>query len=225
MTHLAVFDWNCTLIDDFDANLIATNESLALFDRDPIDAETYRQNFSFPILHFYVAVGIKTDEYLSRHEEAARIWIACYEREALKARLRPGVVEFLQWLNAKDDVHCLLLSNYLQDNIAIQLRHYQIADFLDGVSGKRQYDASYISSMDKQTRLEDYMKTHGFTPEKTFIIGDSHEETELAHKMGITSFAITGGILNEERLRACSPDHLVHDFFEVERIVKGMWRD
>ena len=144
MTYLAVFDWNCTLFDDFDPMLDGTNASISLFGRPAVDAEALRDHFTMPILHGYVALGIGVDEYLSRHEEAALTFLECYEKGALDCYLKDGAMDLLSWLN-EQNVHCLLLSNHLRENIDIQLRRFQIENMFDSVSGRDQYDASFIS--------------------------------------------------------------------------------
>ncbi len=220
--YLAVFDWNCTLIDDFAANLAGMNAVLKLFDRAPITAEKYREVFTFPILHSYVTLGIGADEFLSRHEEAAQVFFETCSRESLKVGLKPGALELLQWLNERN-VHCMLLSNHLDEVIRIDLKRLQITDFFDHISGVMQYDASFISKTNKQDRLSAHMTEHGFDPARAFIIGDSHEEPEIGHNIGLKTFSITGGLLNNERLEACNPDYIVDDLHAVQSILENIW--
>lgn len=223
MTYLAVFDWNSTLFDDIEACLAGSNAAFEVLGVAPIDMDQYQRTATFPILHFYVANGVSPDDYLARHDEIASTFLVKYEEEALKYPLRDNVIELLQWMKGRDDIHTMILSNHLQENVEISLRRFGITAFFDSVSGNPSFDAATISSTNKLERLSAFMDDHGFTPDKAFIIGDSAEEPDLAHKLGLTSFSITGGVLNEERLRAANPTHLVHDFFAVEKIVKEMW--
>ncbi|MCB1555770.1 MAG: HAD family hydrolase [Alphaproteobacteria bacterium] len=222
MTYLAVFDWNCTLIDDFVANLAGANAALNVLGHEPITAERYREAFTFPILHSYVALGIKTDDVLSCHEELASAFLDAHDRETEKAGLRPGARELLQDMNDRG-VHCLLLTNHFHDHVRVQLERFSLLSLFQGISCNREYDASYISAMNKQERLQAYMDEHGFTPDHAFIIGDTNEEAKIGRHLWLTTFSITGGLLSEERLKALAPDHIVSRLSEVLPILEKTW--
>ncbi|NCC23188.1 MAG: HAD family hydrolase [Alphaproteobacteria bacterium] len=104
MKPLAVFDWNGTLFDDLEANLAGANAVVEMFGLPALTAEQYQDHFTFPILHFYVSLGIGTVEYLARHEEAAQRFLSVYEETALRCSLRDGAEDVLAWLN-EHDVH------------------------------------------------------------------------------------------------------------------------
>lgn len=222
MIKLAVFDWNGTLFDDLDANLVGANKALALFGHDAITTEDYQTRFTFPILHFYVNCGISTDDYLARHEEAADAFLETYEDEALNCSLREGTIDLLEWLQS-EGVHCMILSNHLRENVEIQLRRFGIEHLFDGISCNTERDAAMISSLNKQDRLRAYIKDHDFDLSQSFIIGDSFEEPELARDFGMTGFNISGGCLSTERLAAKNPDYLVHNLYETREILQNMW--
>lgn len=222
MKRLAVFDWNGTLFDDLEANVIGANQTLALFGAAPIDAATYQERFTFPILHFYVACGIPASDYLAQHEAAADAFLETYEREALNCRLREGTIELLQWLR-ENNVHCMILSNHLRENVELQLKRFGLTHLFDGISCNEQRDAAMISVLNKQERLRAYIEDHHFDLGQSFIIGDSFEEPELAKDFGMTGFNITGGCLATERLAAKNPHHIVDTLGEVRNILDGLW--
>ncbi len=225
MTHikkLAVFDWNGTLFDDLKETITATNAAFALFDKGPLSKKAYQDSFCFPLLHFYKANGISPDDFLSRHEETAETFLGIYEKEALKASLRPGAIDLLQWLK-EHNVHILLLSNHLLENVKISLRRFGITAFFDHLSCNPQYDASFISKMNKEDRLKAYLKEHDVKAADSFIIGDTHEEQDIGHNLGCLSFSITGGCLSETRLRQGNPDYLVHSLEDVVDILSKKW--
>jgi phosphoglycolate phosphatase len=221
MTHLAVFDWNGTLFNDTLATLEAANICLASFGKDPIDLHTMQENFSFPLIHFYERMGVSADEYLRRAEEEGDRYIKAYEKAFQSCSIADGAFDLLTWLNEKN-VHCMVLSNHLQDNLNADVQRLGIAPFMKSISGNAER-ATMTQGLSKQIRLEAYMDAHGFTPEKTFIIGDSHEEPELARRLKLLGISISGGLLSAARLEKYKADYIVHTLSEVRPILEKHW--
>lgn len=222
MTYLAAFDWNGTLFDDTPATLQATNIVLQKFGVGPIDLHTLQETFTFPLIHFYERVGISPDEYLKHAEEEGASYVEAYESCNGECAIMDGAFELLEWLNAKG-VHTMILSNHMQGNLDADVARLGIAPHMKHVSGNLER-ATMTQGLSKQIRLEAYMQEHGFTPEKTFIIGDSHEEPELAKRLGILGISIAGGLLSAERLEKYKADHIVHSLNEVRPILENHWK-
>jgi len=222
MKHLAVFDWNGTLFDDLDANIKGANAVFNFHGRDPLTIEQYQETFTFPILHFYTANGIHADEYLESHDETAKVYFETYEKAAQELGLRSMVIEFLQWLN-DNGVDCMLLSNHLKENVEQQLARFHIRHYFSHISCNDIYDASFILKMNKCDRLRTHMEKHGYNARNAFIIGDTLEEPEIAELLGLTSFSITGGCLNRERLLSSGTDYVIDHFSELFPVVGKMW--
>jgi len=53
-----VWDWNGTLLNDMEACIRSMNLMLEKRRLPPIDFETYRSVFTFPVIDYYRAVGI-----------------------------------------------------------------------------------------------------------------------------------------------------------------------
>jgi len=221
MTYLAVFDWNGTLFDDTLATLTASNVCLASFGKGPIDLQTMQENFSFPLIHFYERMGVSADEYLARAEEEGNRYIAAYEQAFTDCRLADGAIELLEWLNARN-VHCMVLSNHLQHHLNADVTRLGIAPYMKTISGNLER-ATMTQGLSKQIRLEAYMQEHGFTPDQAFIIGDSHEEPELARRLGLLGISITGGLLSPARLEKYKADYIVNSLSEVRPILEKHW--
>ncbi len=220
--YLAVFDWNGTLFDDTQAALTGTNAELRSYGRAAIDLPTLQENFSFPLIHFYERMGIGADEYLSRAEEDRQVFLESYEQAAASCAIMDGAFDLLDWLGTKD-VHCMILSNHLQEHLDVDVARLGVAPYMQSISGNA-LKATITHGLSKQTRLEAYMAEHGFAPEKTFIIGDSHEEPELARRLGLLGISITGGLLSVPRLEKCKPDYIVHRLSEVRPILENRWK-
>lgn len=221
MTYLAVFDWNGTLYDDTPATLKATNACLRSFDLPEIDLHTMQETFSFPLIHFYERMGVNVADYLERAEEEANIYLACYEVAKHECGIMAGTQKLLDWLNAHG-VHCMILSNHLQVHLNADVDRLGIAPHMKFVSGNAE-KATITQGLSKQIRLEAYMKEHGFTPDKAFIIGDSHEEPELAKRLGLIGISISGGLLSAARLEKYKADYIIEKLEEVRPILQSRW--
>lgn len=221
MTYLAVFDWNGTLFDDTSATHIATNACLRSFGRPEIDVHTMQETFTFPLIHFYEKMGVSADDYLARASEEGNTYIEAYEPAALQCSVMEGAIDLLEWLNEKN-VHCMILSNHLQKNLDEDVARLGITPYMQCVSGNLE-KATLTKGLSKQIRLEAYMKEHGFTPDRAFIIGDSHEEPEVAKHLGLLGISIAGGLLSAARLQKYKADYIVDKLAEVRPILERHW--
>ncbi len=222
MTYLAVFDWNGTLFDDTPATLKATNACLRSFNLPEIDMHTMQETFSFPLIHFYERMGVNVADYLERAEEESEVYLGCYEVAKHECGVMEGAVELLEWLTGKN-VHCMILSNHLQTHLDKDVEMLGLTSYMKHISGN-ETKATITQGLSKQIRLEAYMEQHGFAPEKTFIIGDSHEEPELAKRLGILGISIAGGLLSAARLEKYKADYIVHRLHEVRPILENRWK-
>jgi phosphoglycolate phosphatase len=222
MTYLAVFDWNGTLFDDTPATHIATNACLRHFGRPEIDVATMQETFSFPLIHFYERMGVPPDEYLQRASEEGNAYIEAYEPAALDCCVMEGALELLEWLNACG-VHCMILSNHVQKHLDADVERLGLASYMRHISGNLEA-ATLTQGLSKQIRLEAYMREHGFTADKAFIIGDSHEEPEVARRLGLLGISIAGGLLSASRLEKYRKDHVIQRLSEVRPILENHWK-
>lgn len=221
MTHLAVFDWNGTLFDDTPATLAATNACLRSFGRPEIDTATMQETFSFPLIHFYERMGVSTDEYLARADEEGNVFLSSYEPAAKDCAIMEGAFDLLDWL-AEKDIHCMILSNHLQSCLDVDVARLGVTRYMKHVSGNLE-KATITQGLSKQIRLEAYMQTYGFSPDKAFIIGDSHEEPELARRLGLLGISISGGLLSPARLEKYKADYIIEKLSEVRPILERHW--
>lgn len=222
MTYLAVFDWNGTLFDDTPATHAATNACLRSFGRPEIDVHTMQETFTFPLIHFYEKMGVPADEYLSKASEEGNLYIESYEPAAMNCTVMDGAIELLEWLNEKD-VHCMILSNHLQRNLDADVARLGITPYMKTVSGNLE-KATLTQGLSKQIRLEAYMRENGFSPDKAFIIGDSHEEPEVAKHLGLMGISIAGGLLSASRLEKYKKDYVIKHLSEVRPILENHWK-
>jgi phosphoglycolate phosphatase len=221
MSYLAVFDWNGTLYNDTLATLAATNACLECLGKAPIDLPTLQETFSFPLVHFYERMGVSVDVYLRDAAKLADLFLGVYERECPAYGLADGAMDTVLWLKSHG-VHCMVLSNHLQDCVIRDARRLGIDGCLDHISGTHTY-ATITTGMNKFERLSDYMTAGGFTSDKTFIIGDSHEEPEIARRLGILGISITGGLMSPARLEKHKADYVISYLPEVRTLIRDVW--
>jgi len=219
--YLAVFDWNATLFDDTPATYTATNECLKFFDIPPISLERLQETFTFPLIHFYEKVGVPVDDYLKNTQELSDIFHTKYNELKKDCALMDGTREILNFCRKKD-MHCMILSNYTQTHLETDIKHFKIDHYFENISGNQDLEA-ITSHTNKYERLRDYMKDNGFEAARTFIIGDSHEEPQLAHQLDILGVSITGGLLSPTRLEKYKKDYVIENLGELKDILKQEW--
>jgi len=224
MTHsdyLAVFDWNGTLFNDTHATHEATNACLEFFGKAPITLEEEQETFTFPLIHFYEKMGVDADTYLKYAHEAADVFVDVYERENSKCTLADGALEILDWLTGCG-VTCMILSNHLEDKLLADVDRLGLTSYMTCISGNKDR-ATVARGLSKQRRLETHMSENGFSPEKTFIIGDSHEEPDLARHLDIMGISLSGGLLSPARLEKYKKDHVIHSLYDLKPILMKEW--
>jgi len=216
---LAVFDWNGTILADTKQAWIASNKCLEFYGQEPISFKRQRETFDFPIIHYYKHNGCCIDKVLETKEEANEIFQSSYDALAANARTRRGARDLLEWL-AQNNVNCIILSNYITHKIEHHLKRLKIDHYFSYVSANNCDGTSILSSTNKLERLSEFMVKRGYHPDNAFIIGDSKEEPDIGRHMGITSIGITGGCVNEKRLRGAKPDHLIHNLNAAKDILR-----
>tara|TARA_R110001592_G_scaffold3525_27_gene20145 strand:- start:4741 stop:5421 length:681 start_codon:yes stop_codon:yes gene_type:complete len=219
---LAIFDWNGTLLADTRLAWIASNECLKFYGVPPISYARQLETFDFPIIHYYKRNGCDIDEVLRTKDEANDIFQNAYEALAARARTRRGARDLLEWLT-QNKVDCIILSNYLEDKIEEQLARLKLRHYFGYISANTCNGTTILSATNKLERLSAFIRKRGYHPENAFIIGDSKEEPDIGRHMGITSIGITGGCINEKRLRAAKPNHVIGALPETIDILKAKW--
>ncbi len=219
--HLAVFDWNSTLYDDAEASYHATNDCLAFFNIPPISFEKQQEIFSFPLIHFYQRAGVAADDYLKNTQQVSDIFHSTYNKLKKNCALMKGAIDCLDWLHTHN-VTCIILSNMGQETLELDTQRLGVADYFETISGNAD-PATIINGTNKYERLHDYMDKNNYAADKTFIIGDSHEEPEVAKKLNILGISISGGLLSPARLEKYKKDYIIDNLAELPTILNKEW--
>ncbi len=219
---LAIFDWNGTILADTRQAWIASNKCLEFYGIAPISFKRQLETFDFPIIHYFKRNGCSIDKVLETKEQSNKIFQDSYDVLAANARTRRGARDLLEWLNS-NNIDCIILSNYITSKIERHLERLKIGHYFSYISANNCDGTTILSSTNKLERISEFMIKRGYHPDNAFIIGDSKEEPEIGRHMGITSIGITGGCINERRLRGAKPNHLINNLDEVKSILSNKW--
>jgi len=204
-----------------EATHIATNACLNFFNIPDITLEQEQELFTFPLIHFYEKMGVSVDHYLKHAEEVGELFHNVYNTHKENCHLADGAITLLDWLK-NQGVVCKILSNHVQTTLENDIDRFDIAHYFDTISGNIN-PATIITGMNKFERLDMFLNENGFNRDNTFIIGDSHEEPELARKMDILGISISGGLLSPARLEKYKKDYIIDSLTEVAPILEKEW--
>lgn len=218
--QLFVFDWNGTLLADTVASWKAANVCLEFYGAPAISLSRYRESFYFPVIHFYRLNGVDTDTVLAKKPESNVLFQETYEKLAARARTRSGARKLLEFLHTANS-DSIILSNYRTNRIIDHLNRLKINRYFKHIDAHDCDGTTILHSTTKAERLETYMKTYGYSSENTIIIGDSHEEPEIARLLGLTCIGITDGYISRRRLREAHPRYIVNTLTEIIPLVRG----
>lgn len=218
---LVVFDWNGTVLADTQACWKASNHCLEFFGRPAISMKQYRETVHFPVLHFYKLNGCCVDDVLARQGEANALFYHYYRLYSKGSRTRAGLRELLVWLEAQG-ADRTILSNYITGEIELELERLKLGSFFSHVCGNGDGN-TVLQHATKPQRLSAFMIKRGYRPDNTYLIGDSTEEPEIAHQLGLTCISLTGGYFSERRLRGAEPHYMVDGHQEIVGILGALF--
>lgn len=226
MDHkLIVFDWNGTILADTEASWMAANTTLKFFGAAEISLRRYRETTHFPVIHFYRLNGVDVDTLLKHKQESNDLFQTAYEKAAVKSRTRRGTRDLLKWVK-KQGYGCIVLSNYLTERIEAHIVRLGLEGYFHHISAHECDGTTILENTTKAARLSDFMLKRGYKPHDTVIIGDSTEEPEIAHKLGLQSISVSGGYFDVRRLRKSRPDYLISNMEKVRPILSNIvWYD
>ncbi|MFO7975053.1 MAG: HAD hydrolase-like protein [Candidatus Hydrogenedentota bacterium] len=190
-----VWDWNGTLLDDLDLCLTALHELTKARGIPPVDLETYREKFTFPVVEYYKALGF--DPSPEAFEEAAREWVKMYTDNVYSAAsLYEGAVESLERLREAGLRQCLV-SAHQHDMLLAAVRHFGLTGYFDTIRGLHNHYAESKTDLGKQWLAE-------INPpeDSVLMVGDTLHDFEVAEELDVQCLLIAQGHQSERRLRA-----------------------
>jgi phosphoglycolate phosphatase len=217
---LAVFDWNGTLFDDADENLIAFNACMRFFGKPEITMEQYRETMDFPLVHVYARNGVHAPDYLENFEEADKTYQDAYLPLAASTSLRRGTFDLLNYLLA-EGFDLMVLSNQRIYDLEEQIAARHINQYFKFVSGNESYNPVDFTRVTKRDRFQKFWDEHDYDPSASFIIGDSLEEPEVGKAFGLMVFSVTWGIFSRDRLFGAHSHAVIDELDEVRHYLEA----
>jgi phosphoglycolate phosphatase len=187
-----IWDWNGTLLNDIDHCISSINELLRDRKIPQINKETYREVFSFPVKEYYKNIGFdfeKEDFSIPAHQ-----FIDLYTRNFSSCPLQDSALEVLSFFREKG-VRQFVLSAMEHEMLEKTLEMKGITRFFEGVAGLQDHYAVSKIEQGKQL-IGDFKIDTG----KTWLIGDTIHDFEVATQLGIRCILIADGHQSTERL-------------------------
>ncbi|MEO0508815.1 MAG: HAD family hydrolase [Verrucomicrobiota bacterium] len=208
-----IWDWNGTLLNDTWLCVEVLNGLLMRRGRAPISEEDYRENFGFPVIHFYEFLGFDTDR--DSFDRASREFISDYEARWLtECSLHAHAPDVLAAMSSSGLTHSVL-SAAKQEALEIGIGHFGILDYFHGLCG-----TDNIYAEGKVERGRQWIEQLHWNPEEVVLIGDTLHDFEVAETMGTDCILLAHGHHTPERLSATGKP-VAHSLRELVNLVSG----
>lgn len=192
MAHL-VWDWNGTLLDDTALVVAATNATLTRLGGRPVSVADHRRGFFRPVADYYAFLlghPVGPEEFARLDEE----FHVAYRDGLAGALLAPDALTAIgAWGGTQS-----LLSMFFHDDLVALVHRHGLEALLGRVDGLR----DLVGGGSKAPHLAAHLAALGVPPGQAVLVGDTVDDAEAAHAVGAAVVLYTGGITDEDRLRA-----------------------
>ena len=192
--EVILWDWNGTLLDDAEFGLSVINGMLHRRGLRVPDRAEHGRLFDFPVIRYYERLGF--DFGKEPFEDLSHEFVAAYYAGARACAVRPEARGILQGLRDAG-LRQLVLSATQQDLLEEMIRHHGLTDYFETLLG-----IDSVHAPGKAGRGCEWIRESGVEPARVLLIGDTVHDSEVAEKMGIACWLVSGGHHPEERLRA-----------------------
>lgn len=188
-----IWDWNGTLLDDVDANLLTAEAMLARRSLPPIEkVERYRKLFSFPVADFYRSVGFDLDS--ESFDVMAEEYVSEYISHSGLSRLFDDVPRTLRTLY-DSGIKMSVLSATEHVRLAGEVASYGIAEYFEHILG--------VGDNLGKSKIElGRSFTYSISDERVLFVGDCVHDAEVAKCCGADCVLVSRGHMDRERLEA-----------------------
>lgn len=220
MIKLVAFDWNGTLFSDTTAILESANKQLKYFNVQPVNLKTYRQHFDFPIKKAYLKYGVTEDQWEKGSLQSRKLFHKHYEERVSHVRTRAYAQNLLAWL-LKNGIESIIFSNHIDEPIKKHLKRLKIEKYFDRILANSNIE-TLTDLRNKRDKLKNYIDEKHLSNNEVLVVGDTVEEIEIGHELGIKTVAITHGNCSIVRLKAMKPDYLINSLRELIKIIQNL---
>lgn len=189
-----IWDWNGTLLNDLDLCLSSINVLLRKRELPKLDRDTYKEVFSFPVKDYYEAIGFDFNK--EDFSIPAREFIDLYDNNVHHCGLHADARDVLHDFKQKG-YRQFVLSAMKQNMLEKTLEQNGISHFFEGVAGLNDHYA--VSKVERGKQLIDEF---AIDTQKSWIIGDTTHDHEVAQQLGIRCILVADGHQSADRLLA-----------------------
>jgi phosphoglycolate phosphatase-like HAD superfamily hydrolase len=230
---VVLFDVDGTLIDTVGAGRRAVEQ--AFLEVFAVDAILPRRAVRFAgmtdpaIFHALGrALGIERATYedrLARLHEAYLVALATeMARPDPRRRVLPGVIELLETLAGRDDVHLGLLTGNLERGARIKLGAFGLNRFFAcGGFGSDAPDRVAIARIAREKVAR--ATGRAFDPARVVVVGDTEHDVTCARANGFRAVAVASGWTPRDELERSAPDALLVDLADRSAALRALGVD
>jgi phosphoglycolate phosphatase-like HAD superfamily hydrolase len=198
--RLIVWDWNCTLLDDFKYINEATNNILFYFGNDYISADEHRTKRVEGVNNVLVGGGM-SEEFIKENAYLIQEKFQAYYRSlAEKSRLRYGAKKVLHWA-IDNGYNNIIVSNHNIHEIRPQARRLKLPISEDNIYS----NGSHFNKSPKEEIFKIAIEGRDVDLTASVMVGDSLEEIRIGKKYGLKTFWISGGDYHYKDVKDYNP--------------------
>ncbi len=205
-----IYDWNGTIIDDVNACHSILCRLLEEYNISPVDFDTYRRVFTFPVREYYKRVGFDFSYYT--FEEVADKYVPLYNEYYPKCSLFDGAIEMIKELKELGYKQYLLSATQMT-SLLEQTDYFKITDLFDLIVGTDNFHGK-----SKTEEAEYLVKKEGLESSKILLIGDTEYDFEVAKAIGADALLCDFGHKGREELLKVT-DKVVSSYLEIRKII------
>lgn len=190
-----IWDFNGTLVDDVTLVLNITNDILRDRGLPGIDADRYRNLFSFPVSNYYAKLGLPGEGEAFR--AVADVFAKNFESGMHNCQLRDDAMPCLSALSERK-LTSSVLSASRQASLEALTEQFGLADIMTEVCG---IDDHYAHG-----KIESGLKWIQETkrsPEELVMVGDTAHDFEVATELGASCILVSFGHSSRDKLERC----------------------
>lgn len=201
-----IWDWNGTLLNDVDIVIEAMNTLLKKRGLPLLDADRYKEIFTFPVKDYYYKLGF--DFYKEPFEVLASEFIYEFSSEKYNFNLFDGVEQVLFDLDTVG-YRQYILSATRQPELETAVETAGISKYFRKLVGLDNHYA--VSKIDAGIVLFEQLKLE---PGKVLLIGDTLHDLEVSKALGCDCLLISRGHQSFSRISE-SKATILNDILEV----------
>jgi len=188
-----IWDWNGTLLDDVDICIDTINYSLIRRDLPPLNKDTYREIFTFPVIDYYEKAGFdfSKDSFDELSIEFLELYLEKLQECTLFQNAKSVIMEM-----ARLGYEQFILSAMEQESLRKSIRKFGIEKYFRRIKG-----IGDIYAYGKIGNGKALVAESGFDPQHICLIGDTLHDLEVARRVGCRCVLIAAGHQSYERLR------------------------